>query len=94
MTLNVHVHAAGLENVANLNLRVDSPAKHSSNTSEEFCSLCSLGHIVVCTDFEPAHFVERALFCAVHDDANVRSFSDYLADIVAVDLRQHEVEQN
>ena len=94
MTLNIHVHAAGLEHIANLNLRVDSPSKHRPDSREELCSLCALCHVVVCPDFKTPNFVERTLFCAVHDDANVRGFSDHLADVIAVNLRQHEVEQN
>ena len=89
MALDIHANPTGLEHVANLNLRVNSPAKNRTDSGKQLCGFGALGDIVVGPDFKTAHLVERTLFCAVHDDANIRSFANHLADIVAVDFWQH-----
>ena len=89
MTLNIHAHSAGLYDIADLNLRLDSPAQNRFDARKQLGGFVWLGDIVIGTDFEPNHFVDRAVFCREHDDSHVRRLTNDLANFVATALRQH-----
>ena len=69
-------------------------AEHRVDARDDLLRLKGLDHVVVRAELEPEHLVEHLALCGEHDDGALRFLADLAANLPAVELGQHDVEQN
>ncbi len=71
------------------------PAQQVADAREQLARLERLGQIIVGTEFEPEHAVDRAVACGHHDDRTGEAFgAQFLAERKAVAVGQVEIEHD
>ena len=69
-------------------------AQDGLDTGDQLLGIKGLLHVVVGTQLEAQHLVEDLSLGGEHDDGRIRCGAHLPADLVAVDPRQHEVQQD
>ena len=77
-------------------LRVLSGAPENSlHSGKKLADAKRLGHIVVGSHLQTPDLVVILSFCCKHDDRSVEFLSpDFLADLIAINIRQHEIKND
>ena len=69
-------------------------AQHGADARDQFLRLEGLYDIVVGAELEPEHLVKDLSLCREHNDRRLGTLSNLATYLVAVDMRQHEVQEH
>jgi hypothetical protein len=69
-------------------------AQHRLDPGDNLLGLKGFYHIIVRPQLEAEHLVEHLALGGEHDDGALGFFADFAADLPAVELRHHHVEQD
>ena len=69
-------------------------AENGAYTGNQFLCVKRLDDIVVGTKFQTENFVKSFSFGRKHNDRNVGIVTDFATDLITVDSRKHQIEQN
>ena len=76
-----------------LGLRLAAP-EDGFDPSLDLQNVKRLGHVIVRAVFKPEDFIHILALGSQHDDRHIAALTDALADLDAVQPRQHHVQQN
>ena len=68
--------------------------ENGAHTGNQFLCVKRLDDIVVGTNFQTENFVKSFSFGRKHNDRNVGIVADLATDLITVNSRKHQVEQN